>query len=239
MTVHAGFLADIIEHPDDDTPRLIYADWLEEHGDAARANFIRAQCHLARFCRDSNEPFESGLPAEQLREEHRHAFLAPLLEIGLPEGITRYHYGEESGFTFRFRRGFVEDIEVYGAEGARQFAERAEAVFTRTPLLHLRFQVSVPQLRRDLRHATHGGVYTAIPFAVLKALLDLPAVRHLRLFDLREQILASDAVQLVLDSPHLHPSIRLLLAVCHTAEQRALKQRFGEAVTFHSEEIPF
>jgi uncharacterized protein (TIGR02996 family) len=24
----------IIENPDDDAPRLIYADWLNEHGDA-------------------------------------------------------------------------------------------------------------------------------------------------------------------------------------------------------------
>src|SRR5262249_52337339 len=37
--------------PDDDAPRLVFANWLEEHGppsDAARAGFIRAQCELAR-----------------------------------------------------------------------------------------------------------------------------------------------------------------------------------------------
>jgi uncharacterized protein (TIGR02996 family) len=28
----AGFLADIRANPDDDAPRLIYADWLEEQG---------------------------------------------------------------------------------------------------------------------------------------------------------------------------------------------------------------
>jgi uncharacterized protein (TIGR02996 family) len=31
-----AFLHDIIEHPDDDTPWLIYADWPEEHGDGNR-----------------------------------------------------------------------------------------------------------------------------------------------------------------------------------------------------------
>lgn len=36
-----GFLADIIAHPDDDTPRLIYADWLEENGQEERAELIR------------------------------------------------------------------------------------------------------------------------------------------------------------------------------------------------------
>lgn len=34
--------------PDDDAPRLIYADWLQENGDEPRAEFIRAQIAVAR-----------------------------------------------------------------------------------------------------------------------------------------------------------------------------------------------
>jgi uncharacterized protein (TIGR02996 family) len=34
--------------PDDDTPRLVYADWLEEHARPERAEFIRCQCWRAR-----------------------------------------------------------------------------------------------------------------------------------------------------------------------------------------------
>ena len=37
----------ILDEPEDDAPRLVYADWLEEHGDGARAEFIRVQCELA------------------------------------------------------------------------------------------------------------------------------------------------------------------------------------------------
>ena len=33
--------------PDDDSPRLVFADWLDEHGESARAEFIRVQCELA------------------------------------------------------------------------------------------------------------------------------------------------------------------------------------------------
>jgi len=34
MTItHDGFLRAIREPPDDDTHRLVYADWLDEHGD--------------------------------------------------------------------------------------------------------------------------------------------------------------------------------------------------------------
>jgi uncharacterized protein (TIGR02996 family) len=43
-----GLLAAVRAEPDDDTARLVLADWLEEHGDSARAEFIRVQCELAR-----------------------------------------------------------------------------------------------------------------------------------------------------------------------------------------------
>lgn len=48
----ADFLAAILADPADDTPRLIYADWLEEHGDAAgraQAELIRVQCRIAHL----------------------------------------------------------------------------------------------------------------------------------------------------------------------------------------------
>jgi uncharacterized protein (TIGR02996 family) len=37
----------IVRHFDDDGPRLLYADWLDEHGDAKLAAFIRAQVALS------------------------------------------------------------------------------------------------------------------------------------------------------------------------------------------------
>jgi uncharacterized protein (TIGR02996 family) len=48
MTHGDAFLRAIFEAPDDDAPRLVYADWLEENGDPFRAEFIRVQCELAR-----------------------------------------------------------------------------------------------------------------------------------------------------------------------------------------------
>ncbi len=42
----AAFLEDIVAHPDDDAPRLVYADWLEDQDDPAgraRADLIRVQ----------------------------------------------------------------------------------------------------------------------------------------------------------------------------------------------------
>lgn len=41
------FIDAILAEPDNNEPRLVYADWLEERGDP-RAEFIRAQCELTR-----------------------------------------------------------------------------------------------------------------------------------------------------------------------------------------------
>ena len=48
-TEQDALLAAILAHPAEDTPRLMYADWLDEHGEHARAEFIRVQCGLARY----------------------------------------------------------------------------------------------------------------------------------------------------------------------------------------------
>ena len=49
MSDREAFLRTIVENPEDDVPRLVFADWLEENGDADRAVFIRAQCEVARL----------------------------------------------------------------------------------------------------------------------------------------------------------------------------------------------
>ena len=51
-----GFIEAIRDAPEDDTHRLVYADWLEDHGDSDRAEFIRVQCELARPPRTDGEP---------------------------------------------------------------------------------------------------------------------------------------------------------------------------------------
>ncbi|MCI0703349.1 MAG: TIGR02996 domain-containing protein, partial [Planctomycetia bacterium] len=55
MSDEKALLAAIWEHPHEDTPRLMYADWLEETGtkaNVARAEFIRLQCEFARLDED-------------------------------------------------------------------------------------------------------------------------------------------------------------------------------------------
>ncbi len=44
--INRELLAAVLDDIDADAPRLVYADWLEESGDAPRAEFIRLQCEI-------------------------------------------------------------------------------------------------------------------------------------------------------------------------------------------------
>ena len=59
-------LSTIIAAPDDDRPRLAYADWLEEHGRHDRARLIRVQIELARLPENKGDPTALQIEAEQL-----------------------------------------------------------------------------------------------------------------------------------------------------------------------------
>ena len=48
MSDEAGLLAAIRERPADDFPRRVYADWLDDHGQTERAEFIRLHLDVAR-----------------------------------------------------------------------------------------------------------------------------------------------------------------------------------------------
>jgi uncharacterized protein (TIGR02996 family) len=78
MSDENALLAAIWEHPHEDTPRLMYADWLQENGQPERAEFIRLQCELARL--DEDDPGRGPPVAREaeLWEAHRDRWLAPL-----------------------------------------------------------------------------------------------------------------------------------------------------------------
>jgi uncharacterized protein (TIGR02996 family) len=75
------FLEDIRSRPDDDAPRLILADWLDDYGDEtdrARAELIRVQCALARSGR-SPAPLRER--ERELLHEHAESWLGPLAKM--------------------------------------------------------------------------------------------------------------------------------------------------------------
>src|SRR5262245_56371236 len=50
-----GLIRAVIDSPDDDTPRLVCADWYDDHGRPERATLIRAQCELYQLT-ERDEP---------------------------------------------------------------------------------------------------------------------------------------------------------------------------------------
>ena len=92
-----AFLHSIQEAPDDDAPRLIYADWLDEHGDPDRADFIRTQCRLEALSRDDPRRRELRTRETDLLRRHRSAWLGPW---------------DSRSNEATFRRGFLDEFRV-------------------------------------------------------------------------------------------------------------------------------
>src|SRR5258708_4589383 len=72
MSDLSSFLRTIKENFFDDTPRLVFADWLEENGQPNRAEFIRVQCELAHtLMSDPRRKVLFHRQSELLRLHHR------------------------------------------------------------------------------------------------------------------------------------------------------------------------
>ena len=160
MTDHDALLRAVCQHPDDDTPRLVFADYLDDQGEHDRAAFVRAQMELARtpawepfavLCRHrrpdwlTGEPFEHTLPA-------------------LPPGVgVRWHPRP-------FHRGFGYRVEVRAAADWEEFGL---PLFDRAPVGELHLWAAVPpgDWARHLR-SVH---FAANPVEPLRAICASPA----------------------------------------------------------------
>jgi uncharacterized protein (TIGR02996 family) len=108
-----AFLEDIVEHPDEDTPRLIFADWLEEQGEEAWAQLIRQQIRTPQH--------ESVWVLLQI---HSEIFTTPW--VGLAKEIL-------------LERGFVEGVIVAGEQMAA-FVEALPQLCQVHPLRRVRLE---------------------------------------------------------------------------------------------------
>src|SRR5262245_35830763 len=91
-----AFLRAIADHPDDDGPRLVYADWLDERGDP-RGEFIRTQCEAERLPEFDDRRADLEARADDLLAAHEADWLGPAAAV-LAD--------------WEFRRGFVGRVEI-------------------------------------------------------------------------------------------------------------------------------
>lgn len=121
MTDRDALYAAVLAAPDDDTPRLVFADWCDDAGDADRAAFIRAQVEAAR-----------AEPWSPVRRD-ADARAAPHLEA------AGYEWRQAVGVPYHapeFVRGFVEGVELYADDvGDRLHNLRAANPIRRVRLL--------------------------------------------------------------------------------------------------------
>src|SRR5580704_765397 len=93
----------VLAAPDDDAPRLVYADWLVLRGDP-RGEFIQLQCRLAAEPDDANRR-AMRVAENKLLAAHETRWLAPLRDA-LPAPLRFEQY------KFEHVRGFVERAKL-------------------------------------------------------------------------------------------------------------------------------
>jgi uncharacterized protein (TIGR02996 family) len=202
MRLADAFVQAILDDPDDDSLRLIYADWLEERGDP-RGEFIRVQYALAGM--DADDPRRGPLEAREqtLLTEHAAGWAGPL-----PGLVEKYTFG----------RGFVEKVTL----DAQGFLERGRELFRLSPVQTVRLSrwhsqiasvASAPHLARvrglDLRHLRLFDVGSA----PLRSLLSSLYLDRLTSLDLTSNHIGDAGAAFLAGSPRMVGVTALHLAV--------------------------
>jgi uncharacterized protein (TIGR02996 family) len=144
MPSRDDFLKSICDHPEDDGPRLVYADWLDEHGEPGRAELIRVQCELAGLAPDAPNYIDLEERQKELSACMRWApteGLPPVqgvswdttLERGFPAAVIYHHNA------VRVRHRNLETL-----------VSCLEHVAVRTPVRHAKCYFLTPELSAGL-----------------------------------------------------------------------------------------
>jgi len=246
VPAHRAFLEAILAAPEQDAPRLVYADWLEERGDP-RGQFIRLQIAADRCARQSHERHELEAQARALLDEYEEEWIGDILRNKARSW---------------FRRGFVEKIivpamylqtyagRIWDREPVvsveiRELNNYASAIATLPELKYLRRlsfgigsiddEAILPLVERaqfgplEVFTAWHGklGDESAIVIA------NSPMARRLRILDLSNNLIQSRGGQALARSPYLQhiQSIRLYRNRIGIEAAEELRARFGSRLT--------
>ena len=220
------FLREIRNQPDDDQPRLVYADWLEENGDEPRAEFIRVQCELADPAIADNYDRRDDLfeRQEELLQQHGSRWTEPIdaftmksvFNRGLIEFVSmKAEAFLKHGHILR-KVGPVHSILLSFSQSMKRYGEVAES-----PLLS---EIRGLCLSGKLRHAaaimqsSHMGAVEKL--VVSESSLDdnfatsiatCPSLRRLKMLDLTRNRIRNAGVKALAESENLSNVEHLLL----------------------------
>lgn len=170
--------AAICAEPDDDTPRLAFADFLEEEGgkeNMARAEYIRAAVRIAREERWS-------IPWRELKQKTERCE-SKYVQLAQKKRLSWVAHLKGRVAAWDFERGFIGHITVY----SKRFVAEGQKFFAEDPIRSVKF----------VKLSAKSG---SVPVAVLFASPSLCRARRLG-FD--GSGLAGRELELLGDSPHV------------------------------------
>jgi len=112
------FIRGIHESPNDDTARLIYADWLEDRGDS-RAEYLRLECEIASLEKD-DALFKELLP--------RITTLRKNVDVRWLAAIGRTRIGNCGSFAFKCPKRW-ENLKKTGSSRVRYCEDCEQPVY--------------------------------------------------------------------------------------------------------------
>lgn len=183
----------IRENPHDDAPRLIYSDWLEEHDDPARAEFIRRQIADERALAEGrrDESFrQNRARANQLLRSHRERWWTPLHQF-----LDRTE----------FRRGFPSP--KFDSRHFRSLIQLTRHYHDVIPEWRLTMESGVNRL---LEYATHSCFRMAVALellsdipnpAILAPYLNAPNLLNIWSLSLGMERIRTGHLEVLVDSP--------------------------------------
>jgi uncharacterized protein (TIGR02996 family) len=191
----AAFLRTILADPDDDAPRLIYADWIDEQGDADRAEFIRLQIRLARMSYSDPEASGVHMRAEELRHAHHVEWM---------EQLPQFEHVQWQVF----HRGFISAVRF---DHPDEYQAHAREIFSAAPVRELRLHQFYP--KEAMMLATSGYLRrvrvldmsdgNSIGNTGVEALMDSPHLRDLAVLKLARNSFGSAGVRAIAQSSHV------------------------------------
>jgi uncharacterized protein (TIGR02996 family) len=219
MSEEQAFLHAIAEDPGDDAHRLIFADWLEDHGQSARAAFLRAQLRAASLPEDDPARDAAEDEADDLLAENEKEWLGDVGEWALE---------------WEWRRGGIEHVTVRGD----MLLEHGKELFEQAPIRSLRLLAQATHMQRlaecdFLNHVEWLDLATGHPTVPYQRtwhrdgpLMTLLASRHLTKLSrlaLAGQGIEGPLIQRLLNTGLLNRLVRLDLRNNRSVGDRAMR----------------
>jgi uncharacterized protein (TIGR02996 family) len=198
VSLESEALAAVLEAPDDDVPRLAYADLLSAKSDP-RGEFIRVQCTLANGELEFLERRALRAQADRLLNEHGARW--------------RRAAGLDDATPIEWRRGFIDAVTLSG----EQFAgEVGETLFRTEPVRHAKLSITTAAVATAVAQSTHLSSLSSLALTgtaraeSVRALLaaDLSSLRGLNL----SSMVDVDSLSRVFEAPSLSYLERLSLS---------------------------